>query len=252
MASGLLAGFLSGLLGLGGGILLTPLLLFVPRIVGLEGLDVKEITGLTMTQGLVGGISGLIRHHSFGFVSWRLVGYMGLSAGAAALAGAVLSSNISDSAILVVFASMALIASALFLAPAPRERDEPEGSGAFRFNVPLAVSLGSGVGFAGGLVGQAGSFLLIPLMVYVLRVPTRFAIGSNLGIILFSAAAGLAGKLGTAQVPLLMAVALIGGTVPGALLGSWASRKAQPRLLRYVLAVVVSSAALGIWLDVLL
>ena len=48
-------------------------------------------------------------------------------------------------------------------------------------------------GFPGVLVGQAGSFILIPLRVYVLRVPTRFAIGSNLRIILFAALAGLGG-----------------------------------------------------------
>ena len=50
-------------------------------------------------------------------------------------------------------------------------------------------------GFPGVLVGQAGSFILIPLRVYVLRVPTRFAIGSNLGIILFAALNGLGGNL---------------------------------------------------------
>ncbi len=48
-------------------------------------------------------------------------------------------------------------------------------------------------GFPGVLVGQAGSFIRIPLRVYVLRVPTRFAIGSNLRIILFAALAGLGG-----------------------------------------------------------
>ena len=58
---------------------------------------------------------------------------------------------------------------------------------------------------------KAGSFILIPLRVYVLRVPTRFAIGSNLRIILFAALAGLGRKLGTAQVPLFLALALVGG-----------------------------------------
>ena len=48
-------------------------------------------------------------------------------------------------------------------------------------------------GFPGVLVGQAGSFIRIPLRVYVLRVPTRFAIGSNLRILLFAALAGLGG-----------------------------------------------------------
>ena len=52
LVSGLLAGFLSGLLDLGGGILLAPILLYAPQAVGLDSLPAKEITGLTMTQGL--------------------------------------------------------------------------------------------------------------------------------------------------------------------------------------------------------
>ena len=55
-AMGLASGFLSGLVGLGGGILAAPLLLYVPGAVGLDELTVKEVTGLTMVQGLAGAI----------------------------------------------------------------------------------------------------------------------------------------------------------------------------------------------------
>ena len=75
-------------------------------------------------------------------------------------------------------------------------------------------------GFPGVLVGQAGPFILIPHRVYVLRVPTRFAIGSNLRIILFAALAGLGGELGAAQVPLFLALALVGGAVLAAQVGA--------------------------------
>ena len=249
LLSGLMAGFLSGLLGLGGGILLTPLLLYAPVLADLQGLAVKQVTGLTMVQGFVGAVSGLTRHHSFGFVSWRLVGYIGVPMGGSALLGALLSPRVSDGTILAVFGTMALIAAALILVPGPV--DHP-ATVSFTFNVPLATALGSIVGLAGGLVGQAGSFLMIPLMLYVLHVPTRYAIASNLGVILFSATAGLAGKLSVAQVPLPLVVPLVAGTVPGAVLGAWVSRRAQPRLLRYVLTGVVAMAAGGIWLDVFL
>ena len=247
LVSGLLAGFLSGLLGLGGGILLTPILLYAPQAVGLDALPVKEITGLTMTQGLAGAVSGVVRHHASGYVSWRLVGYMGASVAIFALVGAVVSSNVPDGALLAVFAGMALIASGLFLTPGPSGDEETD---IVTFSAPLAVFLGAAVGFTGGLVGQAGSFILIPLMVYVLRVPTRFAISSNLGIILFAALAGLSGKLGTAQEPLVLAVALVSGAVPAAQAGAMVSRRTKPRLLRYILAGVVTSAAIAIWVDI--
>jgi len=253
---GISAGFVSGLLGLGGGLLMTPLFLYAPGWAGIGPLSVKQITGLTMVQGFAGAVSGLTRHQSYGFVSWRLVRYLGVSAGVSALAGALVSHWVSDQGILAVFGVMALIAAALIFLPASRDgqdreaQDQPEPS-VFSFNVPLALGLGSVIGFSGGLVGQAGSFLLIPTMLYVLRVPTRMAIGSNLGIILFSAVAGLAGKLATAQVPFELALVMVVGSVPSAQLGAMLSRRLRPRLLRYALAGVVAVAAIRIWVDVL-
>jgi len=67
-----LVGFLSGLLGLGGGILLAPILLYAPQAAGLDSFPVKEITGLTMTQGLARRLWGCAA--SLGAVvgfSWR-------------------------------------------------------------------------------------------------------------------------------------------------------------------------------------
>jgi uncharacterized membrane protein YfcA len=252
LVSGSMAGFLGGMLGLGGGILLAPMLLYAPGAVGLEGPAVKEIMGLTMVQGLAGGLSGLARHQSFGFVSWRLVWSMGVPLGAAALIGALVSSRVPDGVLLGLFASMALIAAALAFVRGGSAVSDGGPEEKPVFNVSLTLACGAAVGLAGGMVGQAGGFLLIPLMIYVLRIPTRFAIGSNLGIILFPAVAGLAGKLGTAQVPLLLAIALVGGTVPGAMLGSLVSRRVRPRALRYALAGIVTAAALGIWLDIFL
>ena len=250
LSVGVFSGFFSGLLGLGGGLLMTPLFLYGPNMVGVGGLTVKEITGLTMVQGLAGAISGLVRHQSYGMVSWRLIRYLGISAGVSALAGALISNWVPDGAILAIFGTMALIAAALIFLPGSREDQDLSEPGPFTFNSPLALILGGSVGFAGGVVGQAGSFILIPLMLYVLRVPTRVAIASNLGIILFSAVGGIAGKLTTAQVPLVFALVMVAGSVPSARVGAMVGRRMQPRLLRYGLAGVVAAAAIRILLDV--
>ncbi len=227
------------------------MLLFVPDLVGLGDLSVKEVTGLTMVQGLAGALSGVIRHHSYGYVSKGLVAYMGVSVGVTALLGALLSQLVSDKAILVVFATMALVASLLIFLPGTREHQDRSAPAIITFNLPLTVLLAAAIGFSGGLVGQAGSFILIPAMVYVLHIPTRYAIGSNLGIILLAATAGLVGKLAVAQVPVYLAIALVGGAVPGAQVGALVGRKTQPKTLRYILAVIVALATVRIWWDVL-
>ena len=57
------------------------------------------------------------------------------------------------------------------------------------------------VGLLAGAVGAGGSFLLLPLMVYVLHVPHRLAAGSSLAIAVMGASTGLVGKIVTHQVP---------------------------------------------------
>ena len=57
-------------------------------------------------------------------------------------------------------------------------------------------------------------------------------------------------KLGTAQVPLFLALALVGGAVPAALAGAWVSQRTRPKLLRFLLDGVVTSAAVAIWVDI--
>ena len=221
---GIFSGFFSGLLGLGGGLIMTPMFLHGPSTVGVGALTVKEITGLTMVQGFAGAVSGLARHRGYGMVSWRLVRYAGFAAGLSALAGAVISKWVADGAILAIFGAMALIASALIFLPGSRTAQDESDPGPFSFNAPLAVILGGAIGFA---------------------------IASNLGIILFSAVGGIAGKLTTAQVPIELALIMVAGSVPSAQVGAIVSRRMQPRLLRYALALVVGGAAVRIWFDVL-
>ena len=75
--SALIASFLSGLLGIGGGVVLTPLLLYLPPAIGIGALPVKIITGLTIVQAISGSVLGAFRHRAYGNVSARLVLTMG-------------------------------------------------------------------------------------------------------------------------------------------------------------------------------
>jgi hypothetical protein len=89
--AGLVASFLSGLLGIGGGLVLTPLLLYLPPLVGGASIPVKIVTGLTIVQAISGSVLGALRHRSYGNVSPQLVWLMGPPSAIASLAGAFLS-----------------------------------------------------------------------------------------------------------------------------------------------------------------
>ncbi len=69
---GLITGFLSGLLGIGGGIIMAPLLLYIPPLFGLEPLSMHQVAGLTIVQAFFGCLAGGFIHRKFHFVSSTL------------------------------------------------------------------------------------------------------------------------------------------------------------------------------------
>ncbi|PKC51002.1 hypothetical protein RhiirA1_484780, partial [Rhizophagus irregularis] len=77
------------------------------------------------------------------------------------------------------------------------------------FNKPLAGILAFTVGIGAGIVGAGGGFLLIPILLLILRIPTRMTIASSLAITFISSIAGSIGKLTTGQVEYLPAVVVI-------------------------------------------
>jgi hypothetical protein len=190
-------------------------------------------------------------HNKYEFYSPRLVWIMGPAIFVAALAGGMTSKWVSNHFLLALFACLALVAAMfMFLPRNAEDADAPEQEVAF--SRAWAVAIAAAIGLLGGLVGQGGSFILIPLMLYVLHIPTRVAIASNLPVVLMSSSAAFLGKLGTLQIPLALAGALVLGVVPGARLGAALSRRMDVRALRVILALLISLAAVRIWMKVLL
>ncbi|MHB8809489.1 MAG: TSUP family transporter [Desulfobulbaceae bacterium] len=98
---GLGAGFLSGLLGIGGGIVMAPLLLYVPPLFGFEPLPMRVVAGLTMVQGLIACVAGGIVHRRFNFVCRELSLYMGGSIFVASLVGGAAARFVPNQALLL-------------------------------------------------------------------------------------------------------------------------------------------------------
>ncbi len=246
---GLVVSFFSGFLGIGGGIIMAPALLYLIPATGAATLDLKIVTGLTVTQGLFATLSGAIKHGSYNFVSRSLVLYMGVTILVFSLGGALLSRWVSNNLLGGVFAMLALVAAVLMFVPQP-QRDVEVLPHEVSFSRQKAVTIAAIIGFLGGLVGQGGSFILIPLMLFVLKVPTRIALGSNLAIVFISALAGFVGKIATGQAPIILATALVLGALPGAQIGGLVSKRTRPVTLRAILACVIALAAARIWYDI--
>src|SRR6185503_3316008 len=142
--AGLVASFLSGLLGIGGGLVLTPLLLYLPPVLGGTVIPVKIITGLTIVQAISGSALGAWRHRAYGNVSPRLVWLMGPPGALASLIGAFVSRDTPDNIILLVFAILAFAGAVMLLLPVtPRD----EGAGDIRSDPKLAIPIALVLGF---------------------------------------------------------------------------------------------------------
>jgi uncharacterized membrane protein YfcA len=253
---GLLGGLLAGWVGLGGGIILAPLLLYVPPAVGLAPLDMKAVARLTILQSLCSTAAAGLAHGRARQVHGPLVMWIGAVIAVASLCGAFVSELhiVSTELLLGLFATMALAASVLmFCCPAEGSDDHAGPATAeISFSHARAIMIALGVGFFGGMVGQSGAFLTIPLLIHVLQVPTRVAIGSSLGITFCAALAGSFGKfVGGGPIAWSQVAALGAGTVVGSQLGSALSRRAGAASLRYVLALLIGVSAARMWYQVL-
>src|SRR5262249_15553857 len=99
--------------------------------------------------------------------------------------------------------------------------------------------------------GAGGAFLLVPLLLVVVGVPIRVTIGSSLAITALASSGGVLGKLVTGQVPLVPALVVALGAVPGAQLGALASRPLAAPALKGILFVVIVITGWGVWWHVL-
>jgi uncharacterized membrane protein YfcA len=243
---GLSVGFLSGLLGIGGGIVMFPLLLYVPPLLGLGSIDVKSITGLTMAQGFFSALTAMFFYHKNALVNRSLVLTLGSSLFLSSLLGALVSKQVPDGPLLLVFGTLALTAAVMMLIPRSYVQDELTEDRVV-YHKPTAIVIGMALGFSIGLVGQGGAFILIPMMLYVLKIPLRVALGSTLAIGLFSSSAGLIGKVATSQVPYLMALPLVLGAIPAARWGSIVGKRTKTQFLRWLLAALILATAIKVW-----
>lgn len=234
--AGGISSFLSGLLGVGGGIVLTPLLLYAPPLVGAAALPVKLVTGLTIVQAISGSLIGSQRHWRYGNVSLPLVKVMGPAGAVASLVGALVSGAAPDRLVLAIFAVFALLGAVALVLP-PRGPDR-EAHDVGR-NAPLAAGIAIVIGFFGGIVGIAAIAFILAALIYFLRVPPRLAIGTSLATGLFAALAGLIGKAATAQIDPLLGLIVFAAALISAPIGAWVSVRTHPRALIGLLAVVV-------------
>jgi uncharacterized membrane protein YfcA len=245
---GAIGGFLSGMLGFGGGVLMFPLLYYVPPLLGLERFEAQTVAAIVITQVFFSALIGGLAHLRSGRIKGKLALNAGIVSAVGAFAGGVASKWASEQLLLLLFGIITLCVSLMLFLPGPASDDDQRGAETVSVpQLPLACfSLGTGVfiGFLG-----AGNFVFVPLLIYIFKVPTRVAIGSTLFIALINTATGFLGKLITGQIPLIAGVVVLGAAA-GALAGEKTHRRASTRLLRIIYAAMVFLVTIRVWLTI--
>lgn len=237
LAIGAAGAFASGLLGIGGGIVLIPLALYLPPLFGLPAYSMSQVVAMSMVQVLAASSVGMVSHARRGAAPRALALPLGVAVGLGAIAGGLASGVVPEAAMKALFAAIALAAALLMGRPSPPS-DEGEELPA---NFPMlpAAFLSLGVGFASGLLGIGGGALMIPMLTYLFRLPLRLVIGTSLAVVFVAGLMGTLGKALAHQIPWRESLFLVVGALGGAPLGVKLSHRLSVGWLRKLLAATL-------------
>lgn len=246
---GFLGSFISGMLGIGGSIIKYPLLLYIPVLLGVGSLTPAEVAGISAIQVFFASIGGMWAFRKDGYLNKALILSMGLSVLIGSFIGGFASDLLSGDSINFVYAIMATIAAIMMFVP-KKEVDGQLGS-KLEFNHWIAITAGFIVGLGAGIVGAAGAFLLVPIMLVVLKIPTRVTIASSLAITFLSSIGSTVGKVVTDQILYGPALVMIIASVIAAPLGANTGKRMNTKILRAILAFLIFATAVKIWIDII-
>jgi uncharacterized protein len=174
LALGVVAGFLAGLLGVGGGMMMVPVMTWILTQRHVEpGLAVKMAVATSMATILFTSLSSVRAHHRLGAVRWPVAGALapGILVGGL-LAGAGAFAVVKGQVLALLFAAfIGYLAIGMFRNKQPRPGR----------NLPGALGLsgvGAAIGFSSGLLGAGGAFMSVPFMTWC-NVPPRHAVGTS-------------------------------------------------------------------------
>lgn len=249
LAIGVAVGFLAGLFGIGGGMIMVPMLVFVFTAKGFPAEHMMHLSLATSMATIVfTSLSSVRAHHKFGAVDWRVARAMAPGIVVGALAATLVAGFVPTRPLAVFFAFFMLYASLqMFFEVKPKpSRQLPGAAGLF--------GAGAGIGALSSVLAAGGAFLSIPFLVRC-NVPLKRALGTAAANGFPIAAAGTVGyilngyrvpglpqgSLGFVYLPAL--VLIVVASMPAAPLGAKLAHRLPVKRLRIVFALMLLAIA---------
>ena len=220
LIAGLVMGFLSGLLGIGGGTVIVPALYYIFH------LTMKQAIGTSLFVILFASLSGFIVHRREKQVNLKL----GLTLGIAGMAGAVMggfsTTFISDFWLKILFGVLLLFCALQMLVKKEENKKLENGNDKkipLHFDFPKSILIGLGAGYFSGLLGVGGAFVMIPAMHIILKVPMKIAIGTSLIAVFLNATSATGCYLWRKEVAISLGLLIAVTSIVGAQFGARAT-----------------------------
>src|SRR3989339_270481 len=280
MGLGLAVGLLSGLFGVGGGFIMTPLLMMI-------GIPPTIAAATDANQIVAASASGTISHWRLGNVDFKMGLYLLIGGFAGGAAGVQVikilrASGGADFLIKMTYVVMlGLVGSFMFVeslnamhktkkapaAAAPTAAPKAKKGGFFAA-LPLQIYfeksgvthsalvplfLGTFVGVLAAIMGVGGGFLMVPVMIYMLRMPMHVVVGTSLFQILFTCIeVTYLQAYSNHTVDFMLALLLLIGSVFGAQIGTVLGRKLHGDQLKILLSIIVLAVTVKIVLELVM
>ena len=257
---GFAVGTYGTIIGLGGGFILVPLLLLLYPQYGPE-----SFTAVSLAVVWASTTSGSLAYSRQRRIDYTTGLIFAVSSAPGVVAGVFLVHLVPERLFTILFAFMLIGMAAVAMRGPPRGVREPlsgpgvlrrafvtpDGTYRYAYRIWQGVLLSLGVGLVSSLFGIGGGAVHVPAMIVLLHVPTQFAVATSQFILVFMTGGATLIHLANGTLagdPLLQAVALGVGTIPGAQLGARIGRRLRARTTLALLALALAALAVRLLL----
>ncbi|MGA9290720.1 MAG: sulfite exporter TauE/SafE family protein, partial [Anaerobacillus sp.] len=208
---GIAIGAISGLFGVGGGFLLTPILLLL-------GYSPPTAITISLLYSMSTSISGAVKYLQKKRILWKQTLLLATSGMISTQLAKPLVVSMENYGIdeLVIPALYILLLGYFSISMLTKDQLTEEENPTISTSPLRSILIGFTGGFVSSILGVGGGFVMVPLLIRVLRIPPRLAVGTSLATIFLIVSTGFITYIGTVSIPVSLAIVL----VIGALIGS--------------------------------
>lgn len=226
---GVFGGFISGLVGVGGAIIIYPAILLLPPLFGAPAYSAYIASGLTSSQVFFSTLSGSLKARKKTEFSPQLVLYMGGGMIIGSMLGAFLANLFDATFVNTVYIIIALLALTLMFIKVKPSSEKSS------FNKYLLVI----IGIISGIIGAGGAFIIIPILLVLFKLPMNTVVANSIVIAFISSIGAFVIKLIQGYIPLYDALFLIIGSIIFAPIGLKLSKKVPNIIQKWIISILI-------------